>query len=72
VVRLIEEAVGQARKPGSLCRCNQRDVPETCEDVSDLERAVGFRPRTRSGRGPPLVDWSPPSARMESDASEAP
>jgi UDP-glucuronate 4-epimerase len=50
VVRLIEQAVGKhaireylPMQPG--------DVPETYADVSDLERAVGFRPRTVIGEG---------------------
>ena len=34
------------------------DVPETCADTADLERAVGFRPRTPIGEGVRrFVDW---------------
>jgi UDP-glucuronate 4-epimerase len=34
------------------------DVPETCADTTDLERAVGFRPRTPIGEGVRrFVDW---------------
>ena len=45
VVRLIEEAVG---KPAirEMLPMQPGDVPETCADVADLERAVGFRPKT--------------------------
>jgi UDP-glucuronate 4-epimerase len=45
VVRLIEEGVG---KPAirEMLPMQPGDVPETCADVTDLERAVGFRPKT--------------------------
>jgi UDP-glucuronate 4-epimerase len=45
VVRLIEQATG---KPAirEFLPMQPGDVPETYADVSDLERAVGFRPRT--------------------------
>jgi UDP-glucuronate 4-epimerase len=50
VVRLIEAAVG---KPAvrELLPMQPGDVPETCADVSDLERAVGFRPKTPIAEG---------------------
>ena len=57
VVRLIEQAVG---KPAirELLPMQPGDVPETCADVSDLERAVGFRPKTPIGEGVRrFVDW---------------
>jgi UDP-glucuronate 4-epimerase len=57
VVRLIEQAVG---KPAirELWPMQPGDVPETCADVADLERAVGFRPKTPVGEGiRRFVDW---------------
>jgi UDP-glucuronate 4-epimerase len=57
VVRLIEQAVG---KPAvrELLPMQPGDVPETCADTADLERAVGFRPRTPIGEGVRrFVDW---------------
>src|SRR5260370_916839 len=57
VVRLIEEAVG---KPATreLLPMQPGDVPETCADVGDLERAVGFRPKTPVAEGVRrFVDW---------------
>lgn len=57
VVRLIEAAVG---KPATceLLPMQPGDVPETCADVSDLERAVGFRPQTAIGEGVGrFIDW---------------
>jgi UDP-glucuronate 4-epimerase len=50
VVELIERAVG---KPAvrELLPMQPGDVPETCADTTDLERAVGFRPRTPIGEG---------------------
>ena len=57
VVRLIEEAIG---KPAvrELLPMQPGDVPETCADVADLERAVGFRPDTPIGEGVRrFVDW---------------
>jgi len=57
VVRLIEEAVG---KPAvrELLPMQPGDVPETCADIADLERAVGFRPKTPIGEGVGrFVDW---------------
>ncbi len=57
VVRLIEAAIGKpaARK---LWPMQPGDVPETCADVADLERAVGFRPKTPIGEGiGRFIDW---------------
>jgi len=57
VVRLIEQAVG---KPAvrEFLPMQPGDVPETCADVADLERAVGFRPKTPIGEGVRrFVDW---------------
>jgi UDP-glucuronate 4-epimerase len=50
VVRLIEEAVG---KPAvrELLPMQPGDVPQTCADASELERAVDFRPSTPIGEG---------------------
>jgi UDP-glucuronate 4-epimerase len=50
VIRLIENAVG---KPAirELVPMQPGDVPETFADVSDLEGAVGFRPKTPIGEG---------------------
>jgi UDP-glucuronate 4-epimerase len=57
VVRLIEEAVGRPATR-ELLPMQPGDVPETCADVADLERAVGFRPRTPIGEGiRRFVDW---------------
>jgi UDP-glucuronate 4-epimerase len=57
VVRLIEEAVGKPAKR-ELLPMQPGDVPETSADVTDLERAVGFRPRTPIGEGVRrFVDW---------------
>jgi UDP-glucuronate 4-epimerase len=50
VVKLIEAAVGR-RAVCELLPMQPGDVPETCADVSDLERAVGFRPDTPIGDG---------------------
>ncbi len=57
VVRLIEEALG---KPATreLLPMQPGDVPQTCADATDLERAVGFRPDTPIGEGiRRFVDW---------------
>jgi UDP-glucuronate 4-epimerase len=57
VVRLIEQATG---KPAvrELLPMQPGDVPETYADVADLERAVGFRPKTPIGLGVRrFVDW---------------
>ena len=57
VVRLIEEAVGRPAIR-ELWPMQPGDVPETCADVTDLEHAVGFRPKTPIGEGiSRFVDW---------------
>jgi UDP-glucuronate 4-epimerase len=50
VVRLIERALG---KPATreFLPMQPGDVPETCADVSDLERAVNFVPKTPIAEG---------------------
>jgi len=50
VVRLIEEVVG---KPAvkELLPMQPGDVPQTYAEVADLERAVGFRPKTSIAEG---------------------
>ncbi len=57
VVRLIEEGIG---KPAlrDMLPMQPGDVPETCADVADLERAVGFRPKTPIAEGVRrFLDW---------------
>jgi UDP-glucuronate 4-epimerase len=57
VVRLLEKAIG---KPAvrELSPMQAGDVPETYADCADLERAVGFRPRTPIEDGVRLfVEW---------------
>jgi UDP-glucuronate 4-epimerase len=57
VVRLIEEAIG---KPAirELLPMQPGDVPQTYADVADLERAVGFRPKTPINEGVRrFVEW---------------
>ena len=57
VVRLIEQATGR-RAAQELLPMQPGDVPETYADVSDLERAVGFRPATSIAEGVTrFVDW---------------
>ena len=57
VVRLIEEALGR-RAIRELLPMQPGDVPETCADVGDLARAVGFRPATPIRDGVRrFVDW---------------
>jgi UDP-glucuronate 4-epimerase len=57
VVRLIEEAVGKPARR-ELLPMQPGDVPETYADVVDLERAVGFRPKTPIRVGVHrFVDW---------------
>ena len=50
VVRLIEQALGKAAIR-ELLPMQPGDVPETYADVADLEKAVGFRPRTAIADG---------------------
>lgn len=57
VVALIEQAVG---KPAvrQLLPMQPGDVPATCADVTELVRAVGFRPKTPIAEGiAQFVDW---------------
>jgi UDP-glucuronate 4-epimerase len=57
VVRLIEQAVGKTAVR-ELLPMQPGDVPETYADVSDLERAVGFRPKTPIEDGiRSFVEW---------------
>ncbi|HEX3945446.1 MAG TPA: NAD-dependent epimerase [Rhizomicrobium sp.] len=57
VVRLIEAAIGKPAKCEFL-PMHPGDVPETCADVSDLERAVGFRPSTTIEAGiRQFIEW---------------
>lgn len=57
VVRLIEQAVGRPALR-ELLPMQPGDVPETCADAADLERAVGFRPSTPIGEGVRhFIDW---------------
>src|SRR2546423_121366 len=50
VLRLIEQAAGrQARR--ELMPMQPGDVVETCADVADLEREIGFRPNTPIAEG---------------------
>jgi len=57
VVRLIEEAVGKTAVR-ELLPMQPGDVSQTCADAADLERAVGFRPKTPIGQGiRHFVDW---------------
>jgi UDP-glucuronate 4-epimerase len=50
VVRLIEEAVGK-RAVRELLPMQPGDVPATYADVSDLQQAVGFAPKTPVAEG---------------------
>jgi UDP-glucuronate 4-epimerase len=57
VVRLIEAAVGKSAVR-ELLPMQPGDVPATCADVADLERAVGFRPKTPIAEGiARFVEW---------------
>lgn len=50
LVRLIEQELGiQATR--EMWPMQPGDVTETCADVSALERAIGFRPKTSLGEG---------------------
>jgi UDP-glucuronate 4-epimerase len=50
VVRLIEEGLGK-KAQREMLPMQPGDVPETCADVADLEREVGFRPKTPIAEG---------------------
>jgi UDP-glucuronate 4-epimerase len=57
VVRLLEEAIGKTAKR-ELLPMQPGDVPETYADIADLERAVGFRPKTPIADGVrQFVEW---------------
>jgi len=57
VVRLIEEAIGKPAKR-ELLPMQPGDVAQTYADVADLERAVGFRPKTPIDEGVHrFVEW---------------
>ncbi len=57
LVRLIEQAVGRPAVRELLPK-QPGDVEETCADIGDLERAVGFRPRTSLDAGiRRFVEW---------------
>jgi UDP-glucuronate 4-epimerase len=60
VVRLIEEGLGK-KALREMLPMQPGDVPETCADVADLERAVGFRPKTPISEGVRrFLDWLKP------------
>jgi UDP-glucuronate 4-epimerase len=74
VIRLIEEVVG---KPAAreLLPMQPGDVPQTYADVADLERAVGFRPKTPIREGVcRFIDWfrSYEARAMSSHATASP
>ena len=50
MVRLIEQALGK-EAVRELLPMQPGDVPETCADVEDLRRDVGFAPDTPIGEG---------------------
>ena len=57
VVRLIEEGLGK-KALREMLPMQPGDVPETCADVGDLEREVGFRPKTPISEGVRrFLDW---------------
>jgi UDP-glucuronate 4-epimerase len=57
LVRVIEQVVGRPAIREFL-PMQPGDAPETFADTSDLERAVGFRPKTRIEDGARLfVEW---------------
>jgi UDP-glucuronate 4-epimerase len=57
VVKLIEQVVGRAAVREDL-PLQPGDVSETCADVSELERLVGYRPDTPIAAGiQKFVDW---------------
>jgi len=57
VVRLIEEAIGKPARR-ELLPMQPGDVAQTYADTADLERAVGFRPKTPIGEGiRRFVEW---------------
>ena len=57
VVRILERELGRTAHCEML-PMQPGDVPETCADVSDLERAIGFRPATSIEEGiRRFVEW---------------
>ena len=57
VVRLIEEGLGK-RAVREMLPMQPGDVAETCADVSELERAIGFRPKMPIAEGVGrFLDW---------------
>jgi UDP-glucuronate 4-epimerase len=57
VVRLIEQAIGKPARR-ELLPMQPGDVAQTYADAADLERAVGFRPKTPIEEGiRRFVDW---------------
>jgi UDP-glucuronate 4-epimerase len=57
VVELIEQALGR-KAVTELVDMQPGDVPETCADVDDLMRDVGFKPATPIEDGiPRFVSW---------------
>jgi UDP-glucuronate 4-epimerase len=57
VVGLIEERLGK-RALREMLPMQPGDVPETCADTADLEREVGFRPKTPIAEGiRHFLDW---------------
>ncbi len=57
VVRLIEDALGK-KATRELLPMQPGDVAQTCADVTDLEAAVGFAPKTPIAEGVRrFVDW---------------
>ena len=56
-MRLIEEAIGKPARR-ELLPMQPGDVAQTYADTADLERAVGFRPKTPIGEGiRRFVEW---------------
>ena len=56
-IRAIESATGKKAQL-NLMAAQPGDVPATWADIDDLERDVGFRPRTRLSEGiPRFVAW---------------
>jgi UDP-glucuronate 4-epimerase len=57
VVRILEQELGR-KAQREMLPMQPGDVPETCADVSDLERAIGFRPTTSIEEGiRRFVEW---------------
>ncbi|MGA3308124.1 MAG: NAD-dependent epimerase [Xanthobacteraceae bacterium] len=68
VVALIEQAVGRTAIR-ELLPMQPGDVPETCADTTELERAVCFRPATAISDGiRRFVEWFRDYRRSDADA----